>query len=469
MPDPIYTPNQLIVGDGHVAVVTGWTVKEFVATKLNKHEYAVIGQLYSAARGIDFLVRNLLWLNHVTHLVIINATKEDRNSGSCQCLTDFFVNGVGSGNVINSPVEGYIDTEIPLAALEVLRQSLTVKTVYSVKEAVETVRYFANQSVASAREPMKFPKIDRQIKAVSGEVFGHRIEGKTLAETWLKILHRIRMSGIVRKTAYDSLWQEVIDLVAVVNPSDDDLPDYLPVSAEFLENYVNQVVDDAPVRDGVKYTYGQRLRSHFGVDQVEAAIATLSANPDSSRAVLTLWDATIDNQDGSSPPCLNHVWFRVIDNCLTLTATFRSNDMFAAWCANVIGLQALQKYVANALNLPCGKLITISQSAHIYDDCWENADKVIKEHYYAMAKKQSYDDPVGSFVIEIEDRRVVVNHLLPHDGLILEKITAHSVKDAITQLASQFPSILPYHAMYLGSEVQKAFDGVKLGKEYKQS
>jgi thymidylate synthase len=511
MTEPLYTPNQLITGHGHVAIVTGWTVKDFVVNKLGKHEYAVIGQLYSAVRGIDFVVRNLLHMDYITHLVIINATKEDRNSGSCQCLADFFANGVIASGAdlnnhrINSPIEGYIDREIPLEALELLRHSLTVKTVSSVNDAITLVQHFAKESRHSSRQSLTFPKVDHKVKAVCGEIFGHRIEGNSLAETWLKVLQRIRASGIIRKTAYDSQWQEVIDLMAIINPvatvsstttidpiNDDTyaIPDYLPVSDEFLGNYISQVIDDAPVREGVKYTYGQRLRSHFGVDQVKQVIHTLTANPDSARAVINLWDSNIDGQ--GNPPCLNHVWFRVIQGHLTMTATFRSNDMFAAWCANVIGLHALQRHVANAINHPCGRLITISQSAHIYDDCWDNADKVIDEYYYSnkgsnndsskglnndpnkgsnkglnkgLNKRQSFTDPVGNFVIDTDNNKVTINHLLPQDGLLLETIEASSVKDAITKLASRFPSILPYHAMYLGAELQKAFTD-KVG--YKQ-
>ena len=94
---PLYKPNQLIIGTGQVAVVTGWTVKNTVANKLQPTEYAVIGQLYSSTRGISFLLRNLLANPHVRSLVILNATKEDQNSGACECLLDFFRHGFNRG------------------------------------------------------------------------------------------------------------------------------------------------------------------------------------------------------------------------------------------------------------------------------------------------------------------------------------------------------------------------------------
>jgi len=47
---PPHKPNQLIYGTGQTAVITGWTVKQAITKQLQPHEYAVIGQLYSATQ-----------------------------------------------------------------------------------------------------------------------------------------------------------------------------------------------------------------------------------------------------------------------------------------------------------------------------------------------------------------------------------------------------------------------------------
>ncbi len=477
---PKFKSSQLICGGGHVGIVTGWTVKEFVAKKLHHDEYAIIGQLYSAMRGIDFVVRNLLWLTNISHLVIISATKEDRNAGSSQCLADFFAHGVTAGVTsagkkawqINSAVLGFIDQEIPLDALNDLRQNLTVQIVYELTEAIDLVRDFAQIPPAhrlNRGEPQDFPKLNQNIKPVIGERFGHRIEGKTIAETWVKILHRIRNSGTSRPTAYDSLWQEVINLTTIITdePEAGYYPDYLPVSREFTDNYIGQILADALHRDGVKYTYGQRLRSHFGVDQISQVIGTLRENHDSARAVMSLWDVA-DGASAASPPCLNHIWCRIVDEQLTLTATFRSNDMFAAWIANAIGLRALQNHIAAAVGVPMGRLMTISQSAHIYDDCWDNADKVIAEHYAPICKQQDYADPAGSFVITISDGAVIVEHITPHDGEVIDCFSGTTIKSLYQTIAQHCPNLEVSHALYLGTELQKAVTALKENTVYQQ-
>jgi thymidylate synthase len=86
---PHYKPNQLLCGHGQTALITGWTVRQAIAKQLTPEDYAVIGNLYSPTRGIGPLIRNLLANPHVRYLVILDATREDKNAGGCQCLFDF--------------------------------------------------------------------------------------------------------------------------------------------------------------------------------------------------------------------------------------------------------------------------------------------------------------------------------------------------------------------------------------------
>jgi thymidylate synthase len=74
----LHKPNQLIYGQGQTAVITGWTVKQAIAKHLHPQEYAVIGQLYSPTRGLNFLIRNLLFNPHVRYLVYSTRQRKTR-------------------------------------------------------------------------------------------------------------------------------------------------------------------------------------------------------------------------------------------------------------------------------------------------------------------------------------------------------------------------------------------------------
>lgn len=482
---PLYKPNQLIYGTGQTAIVTGWTVKQALAKHLEPEEYAVIGQLYSPTRGISFLIRNLLANPFVRQAIVLNATKEDRNAGGCQCLLDFFRNGFTEGKSdtgrkcwkIRSSIPGYIDIEIESSALEKLRDSVECLEAKSIAEAIDRVKLYARSGLVEPwGTPLEFPKIDSTPTILPGARYGHRIEGKTIAETWVKIIHRIKTTGTIRPTGYDGQWQELIDLMAVVTDEPAGFyfpaPNYLPIDRNFIEAYLEQILDDAPNKEGVKYTYGQRLRSWFGRDQIEQVIHKLIGEIDAASAVMSLWDVR-DHERGGSP-CLNHIWVRVVNHELSLTATIRSNDMYMAWPANAMGLRALQQSIRDAIanrsdyNLQMGPLITISQSAHIYDDTWSNVDQVIQQQYAKICQHLDYDDPSGNFLIEIADERIMVTQTTPGSG---EVVACYSGKDPlklVREICQASPALRPNHSAYLGIELQKAADCLKTGVQYIQ-
>jgi thymidylate synthase len=482
---PLYKPNQLICGTGYTAVVTGWTVKQAIAKQLQHHEYAVIGQLYSPTRGISFLLRNLLANPHVRFLIVLNATKEDRNAGGSECLLDFFRYGFEAGKsdtgkqcwVIRSSITGYIDFEIEAEALEKLRHSIEWQEVKTIAEGISQSKAYAEQlTVEPWGEPLTFPLEESNPTVLPGPRYGHRIEGKTIAETWVKIIHRIKTTGTIRPTGYDGQWQELIDLMAVVTDEPPEFyfpePNYLPVDKAFIEEYISQILDDAPKREGVKYTYGQRLRSWFGRDQIEQVINKLVKEIDAASAVMNLWDVKDHDRGGS--PCLNHLWLRVVDNELSLTAVLRSNDMFAAWVANAMGLRSLQQHIRDEIasrsvyNLRMGPLITLSQSAHIYDDTWENADRLIENHYSTICNKQTYYDPSGNFLVEIDKGEIIVTQTTSGSGEVVKQYRGKNPLNLIREICASSPAIHPDHSGYLGLELQKASQCLKEGKKYIQ-
>ncbi|MGA7936240.1 MAG: thymidylate synthase [Kovacikia sp.] len=470
---PVCKPNQIICGTGQTVVVTGWTVRKAIAKHLQLHEYAGIGQLYSPTRGISFLIRNLLANPHVRFLVIVNSTKEDLNAGGCECLLDFFRHGFHPGHsdthrscwVIDSPITGYIDFEIEQEALENLRQSIQFREVTSISDAVQQVKdYTQLYPLAPWSEARHFPQANLTPTVLPGPRYGHRIEGRTIAETWVKIIHRIKTTGTIRPTGYDGQWQELIDLMAVVTDEPPEFyfpnPNYLPIDQSFIDEYVSQVLDDGTYQEGLKYTYGQRLRSWFGRDQVEQVIQKLIGEIDAASAVMSLWDVKDHEQGGS--PCLNHIWLRVVDQELSLTATLRSNDMFAAWPANAMGLRALQQHIRDEISrrstydLRMGPLITLSQSAHIYDDTWENADNLIQTQYAKIFQQRNYDDPSGNFGISIREGKILVEHMTSGSGEVVNLYSGTSATQIYRKIAADCPGIQAEHALYLGSELQKA-------------
>jgi len=144
-----------------------------------------------------------------------------------------------------------------------------------------------------------------------------------------------------------------------------------------------------------------------------------------------------------------------------LRRLLRSNDMFAAWPANAMGLRALQQHILAEIQgehpqLKLGPLMIISQSAHIYSDCWEHADQVIQREYPKLAQHRDYDDPSGSFLISLQNQAIVVEHLTPGSGEVVNCYSGKSARSLYQQIAAACPSLMVEHAFYLGTELQKA-------------
>lgn len=497
-----YKPNQLIYGEHeHIAIVTGWTPAKRVKELLDPSDYAVIGQFYNAKRGLNFLIRNLLLNPQITHLFIIDATREDKNAGACQCLLDFFKKGVKKGInedsgkdawVVNSDVTGYIDIEINKKNIRVITCRVNchlISDIKTIKEEIKKLYIPPDQFKPLQRDLMSLKPIDCPYTEVESKVYpntlyGHRIEAKTIAEAWVKLIHRIRTTGKIRPTGYDGQWQELINLMTIVTDEPEGFyfpdPNYLPCDRPFIESYLPQMLSDAPYEKGVKYTYGQRMRSWFGNDQIEKVINKLIGEVDAASAVVNLWDSgssggresfsyeaiarfgrrlgDSDHDHGGSP-CLNHIWFRIVDGALSVTATFRSNDMFSAWPSNAMGLRALQIHVLEEINKRGGfeftlaPLITISQSAHIYDDCWDNADNLIKKEYVKICNQRDYYDPSGSFNVYKEDAHIVVEWLSPDGSSIIKTYRGNNPIKLRREIAIDCPSMSVENALYIGDMI----------------
>lgn len=131
--------------------------------------------------------------------------------------------------------------------------------------------------------------------------------------------------------------------------------------------------------DGVNFhaAYGYRLRAHFGrspdemdppIDQITEVVRLLSADPDTRRAVLTIWDPSLDlNKESNDIPCNSMVFLKLRDNRLNLTVLCRSNDIiWGCYGTNCVQFAMIQQRIAMELGCGLGTLTQVSDSFHAY-------------------------------------------------------------------------------------------------------
>lgn len=492
----MYREKDLILGSGNSVIVTGWTIKELVFKKLQSSDYCCIGQLYSPMRGLSSIIRNLLSHPKIHQIYLLSATQEDKNAGGCECLRDFFLHGVSPAYnesfqhswKVNSPVNGFIDGEIPISALELLRSSVESYFCTHIDGLIDRMSLTIFDQPIPWGEPLIFPESEiASPLTMPGSRYGHKIVADNIATAWVKILQLIRNTGRIRERNSEDLWQELIDLMVVVEQEPSELffpqPNYLPCDLAYMQEYISSFLGKR-TDNKTEYTYGQRMRQYFKVDQIEAAIAKLAKKPNNTNTVIDLWDSEKDFSNNNSP-CLNHIWIRITeDDSLSLTAIFRSNDMFAAWPANAMGLRTLQQVIIDQLRYETGRFITpdpliiISESAHIYGHDWQAANQVVENQYPAIFKQQchKFDDPVGNFIIETElekettlyRKEIILYRTAPGDEKLIAVYKGNNAINLSRQVLSDCPSIQSHHALYLGIELARAEYAIKYCLPYTQ-
>lgn len=129
--------------------------------------------------------------------------------------------------------------------------------------------------------------------------------------------------------------------------------------------------DDGVTLNGA---YGHRWRNHFGRDQILDVIKLLRTDPNTRRAVISMWDPIVDGAIvgvSKDVPCNTQIYFRIKEDTLDMTVCNRSNDIiWGCYGANAVHMSMLQEFVANAIGVPIGTYTQISNDWHIYEQHW---------------------------------------------------------------------------------------------------
>ncbi|MCK4884319.1 MAG: thymidylate synthase [Candidatus Diapherotrites archaeon] len=207
---------------------------------------------------------------------------------------------------------------------------------------------------------------------------GTFVKGKTIGETWPKLIKAIWKKGHTLHSEYNNDTKEILQLLAYIeNPLEEPMiPKGFPWTKERLDQYTTQTILSGDPGEFI-YTYGNRLHKwNNELNQIDWAIKKLKASPNTRRVICHTWIPTTDTES-PEPPCLIFTHFQVRDNKVHLHVYFRSHDCFGAWPANMYGLAQLMKKVADGSGFETGSITCVSGSAHIYDHNWENVKEVL--------------------------------------------------------------------------------------------
>ena len=474
---PILYEKILRVGnpDHYVGVATLWSERDLIRDILDPKEYCAIGNLYSAA-GINHVIRNV-WANPSIRYIVMWGM-DMSSSGSA--FVNFMKNGIDDNRQIIGS-RGEIEKEIPLVAVNKFRESIELldmrrKTREEIAAFVKTLPY----KPPFATKPEVFPASEPDVKFLPSEQVGFRVAGKTVAQTWLKIVNTINNYGRIKTTRYASTneLKEILNLTAVVTDEDSDsvyFPEYLPFSKAELLAYYPEWMTARRLPD-MAYNYGERLRDHNGIDQIENIKKLLQTRPDSKKMIAVTPKVSEDwsKVNNGDTPCLTQIVCGVQDSKFFLTAHFGSQDMFHGWPRNMFAARKMQKEIADSAGYPLGPCVTITHSAHIYSDDWKTMQELLEKYYL---KELGYsptmhfqEDPRGNWLVDTDEKtkQIVAKLFTPDMQTQLKIFHGPTAKAVYWQIFDWDLVNLPSHAVDLGCELQKAEIALRLGIPYQQ-
>ena len=238
-------------------------------------------------------------------------------------------------------------------AIDLFRSSVEIVNLRgkSPDELRKTVAKLGTEKPVPFTEPKKFPTSRPKPFTYPSEQIGFRIHGQNTAQTWLKILHNIIRYGRNKTTRYtqENELKELLNVMAVVYDEDPEkpyLPKFFPFSEKDLATYYPQVLSAKQI-PGIAYTYGQRLRDHDGVDQIQNIIDLIKTRPFSKKMVA--FTAKIQEDwsvvNRGDTPCLTQILCSIQDGN-RLDHALSESDMVHGWPRNVFSLRKLQKFIS---------------------------------------------------------------------------------------------------------------------------
>jgi thymidylate synthase len=506
---PVLYKDILLAGDlnSNVGICSLWTEREIVKRLVNdKSKYAVIGNLYSA-QGINAIIRNVMANPKIRYIILWGAEM----SLSGQALVQLIKAGIDKKrNIVGA--RGEIENEIPLSAINQFRRAVEVidlrgKDKSQLRQTLRIIKpkpRFGKRRIFKPAQP--------RLTIMPSESTGFKVEAPKVAQTWLKLLNVINHYGRPKHTRYaqKNELKEILNLTAVVsneNPDKIYFPDYLPFSKAELKAYYPEIMTARKI-PGVAYNYGERLRKHFGVDQVKKIKELLKARPASKKMLGVTVDVKLDwgRVNKGDTPCLTQVLGSVYDNKFYFTGHFRSQDMVHGWPRNAFGLRKLQQDIARSTGFKLGPLIIITHSAHIYSDDFKLVDDLLKDHYekelgFTPAVHFEFD-PRGNLVVEVikekeakvwpefwekiknqpvplaiaqglkrvkgKGKLIRATLYAPNGGPVIKLFEGRTAQEVAWQITDWNYLVMPGHVIYIGLELQRAEEAIATNRTFVQ-
>lgn len=491
----LYQPEKykVFLGSGKsLGFCTVWNEAEalFNKSKVLQEKTAILGTLYSRS-GVNVILRNLALNPQIRKFFVWGSGGLSNTQFGVMgksLIEKIWKDGVEDDGTVKG-TKFKIEKEIDVEILRKIIANVEFTDISNLSfEEVEKQLESINEAGEPYMEPIKFSEaVLEKIETFPSEEVGWLARGKTIMETWLRVVERIMRYGSIKGTQYGYQQRELIGVTWVIDGENPDSPDLSlasdwpeelrkttgAIEKDIKEYYSVFLSPESPA--GISYTYGNRLMNYplkdRKLDQIEEVIVKqLKDSPDSRRAVATTLVPEID-AFSKEPPCITQLQALQSGGRLHFLATVRSHDIFKAAIPNAFGLRILQKRVSEKLGFELGQLQITSQSAHIYEQDWDNANKLVRcvfwEREPETFNEKTQRDLRGYMIIKINDGKIRIDFQGPQGEKLME-LEGKTAGGLIAKIAQLDILSRPDHLLDIGAELQKAEIALNNGLNYIQ-
>jgi thymidylate synthase len=446
---------------GDVGLITLWSPWRTVERKLPpevldpaRSRIAVAANLYGD--GMFAMFCNLLHNPQVRHLIALGA---DLDLPTVSEIEAFLRDGLEETELLGAPLRRVVGTARTFPVTdgfdaERLRATLSFRALgkLSTPGLAEALLATLDELPVAAEVPPRLtvaipPALPDDYAFLPSDVGGHQVIRRSPVEAWDELVARVLRFGHPVDIKGGRL--ELLNAKVVISEPAEEPEAALRERGFELSAFAayQRRMFDAALHDA-DYTYGHRLGAHFGLDTLQVAIDRLRAKPETRDAYIALWDTAYDLPGEHSQPCLVSLFFRRSQGALTLTATYRAHNLLTAWLLNVYGLMAIQRHVADAVDLPIGPITVISHSL--------GADPASDRFPAATARpgrpKGGLDeDPNGYFVVSVDGDEILAEHRF--EGALIKQYRSDRADRIAHAITADMAVSLPSHALWLGREL----------------
>ncbi|MBO1519335.1 thymidylate synthase [Oceanisphaera pacifica] len=164
--------------------------------------------------------------------------------------------------------------------------------------------------------------------------------------------------------------------------------------------------------------YGHQWRSWQGadgstIDQISQALATIKANPDSRRIIVSAWNVG-ELEQMALAPCHALFQFYVVNGKLSCQLYQRSCDVFLGLPFNIASYALLTHMLAQQAGLEVGDFVWTGGDVHLYSNHLEQARLQLAREPYALPKLRLARKPSSLFDYTFDDFVIEDYQAHPH-------------------------------------------------------